>query len=103
MRQFGPVIIQAMPSAAPVLRVLPQDPADGWRLLPHHNGGSPRTSAGGSLMDSSGVFIPRERSFSDANPAPVRDRGSFCRAGSGARMLASSPHLYLLDSQSVKR
>lgn len=105
MWQLGPVTIRAVLSEAPFCRVPPGDPADGWRL-PHHDGGSPRTSAGWSPMDSGGVFIPWERLLS-ANLALSRDRGSFLpgraaragigKAGLGARTPTATPALRRLN------
>ena len=74
MGQLGPISTRGMPSAGPFPRVLAHDPADSLRLR-YHNVGSPRTSAGGSLIGLRWGIHP---------------------AGtSSARMLASSAHPYL--------
>ena len=91
-----------MLTAAPFPGVLPRDPADGWRL-PYHNEGSPRTSAGWSLMglpvgsSSLGTVVLRRES---GTLKATHDR---FLPGVGARMLASSAHPYLLDSSRVKQ
>ena len=71
MGQLGPISTRGVPSAGPFPRVLAHDPADSLRLR-YHNVGSPRTSAGGSLIGLRWGIYPAGTSDARmlASPAP---------------------------------
>ena len=71
MGQLGPISTRGVPSAGPFPRVLAHDPADSLRLR-YHNVGSPRTSAGGSLIGLRWGIHPERTSDARmlASPAP---------------------------------
>ena len=71
MGQLGPISTRGMPSAGPFPRVFADDPTDSLRLR-YHNVGSPRTSAGGSLIGLRWGIYPAGTSDARmlASPAP---------------------------------